>query len=379
MGMLGPVIGHGHPGRRGTPWRRPLPPASWRALVDAATRERVVGLLAAAVADGLPVDDAQAAEVQRLAASVAFRSMLLDRALGASVPALAAAGVPVRLLKGLALGRLLYPAPSWRQTGDVDLACRPEHFATADRVLRRLGGQPVADPVYGATFGRLAKGATYALGGVHIDLHHHVIGTARRFRLADDDLHGAAQPVPLLPDGNVGPGAGVTVLAPAPEVMVVHAALHLASRNARLSTVPDLAWLLQVPALDLDAVAGVARRSGAVALLQWALRETDRWIAIEPGRLRPLLALPTDRAERVALATLLRYPHLAPLADGLELAWPDRARLLHELVWPTDAFLRERARTRRGHVRHLAAQVGRSFGRRSGARALPRDRAPAVR
>ena len=82
--------------------------------------------------------------------------------------ALTDAGIEHRVLKGLASAFLDYPRPELRQTGDVDLAIRPDALAETERVLRRLN----AERLPGSRAGELMKGTTWRTPrGIEIDVH----------------------------------------------------------------------------------------------------------------------------------------------------------------------------------------------------------------
>ena len=82
--------------------------------------------------------------------------------------ALTDAGIDHRVLKGLASAFLDYPRPELRQTGDVDLAVRPEALSDTERVLGTLGTSRLP----GSRAGELMKGTTWrTTRGIEIDVH----------------------------------------------------------------------------------------------------------------------------------------------------------------------------------------------------------------
>jgi hypothetical protein len=69
----------------------------------------------------------------------AARNLLIGRQVQTVLFALQDKGIPVLLVKGLALAYSLYPDPALRQSSDIDLMVRPEHVDACDAVLRDLG------------------------------------------------------------------------------------------------------------------------------------------------------------------------------------------------------------------------------------------------
>ena len=119
-----------------------------------------------------------------------------------ALTALAAAGVPVILLKGIAYAGTLYPDPALRPMSDIDLLVRATDFITATRTLQRLGYWHTG----GAAQLTVTRHAlTLKRRDGSLDLHRHILH-AGRSRI---DLHaiwrdarpshlpGALRPSPL--------------------------------------------------------------------------------------------------------------------------------------------------------------------------------------
>ena len=81
---------------------------------------------------------ARAALIDAFQAS-ATRAFTLEVALGEAAAALAAADVPVMLLKGAALGRLIYGSPAERPMSDLDLLIPAGRVDEGMRALAALG------------------------------------------------------------------------------------------------------------------------------------------------------------------------------------------------------------------------------------------------
>ena len=149
-----------------------VPDAAWTWLWSLVRARRLPGFLAAAVADGWPVDRFQAEQVADGHRRAAASCLLLERLLLDLAGELEAATVTYRVLKGPAHAHLLYADPAVRAFVDVDLLVRAEDLAAAGAVLTARGGErrfPEPRPGYDRRFG---KGAAYRLpGGWEVDLH----------------------------------------------------------------------------------------------------------------------------------------------------------------------------------------------------------------
>ena len=219
--------------------------------------------------------------------------------------ALTEAGIEHRVLKGLASAFLDYPTPELRQTGDVDLAVRPDALADTERALVGLGAARLA----GSRAGELIKGTTWRMpNGLEIDVH------TRLFMRTWDhtsalDLIGESVPE-------------VRSAALPLELRLVHAAGHVLGSPVgarRLSGAADVVLLL---ARDPDRakVRGLAAEHGVEALVGTSIRtiltatgqqpwtELDDWPELDWWDRRVLLS---DR-RRWGLEYLGRMRNVAP-------------------------------------------------------------------
>src|SRR4051812_21943518 len=147
------------------------------ALFDRCEGDRLIGLLAAAVRDGaLPVSDTARdmleEEWQRwLAHDLRIERLLLD-----ALHELAAAGIPARVLKGVALAHTAYSDPAVRVFGDADVLVPGPHFTRAATVLaERLDAQrylPELRPGFDDRFGKeVMLRVPLRSGPLELDLH----------------------------------------------------------------------------------------------------------------------------------------------------------------------------------------------------------------
>ncbi|HEY3724977.1 MAG TPA: nucleotidyltransferase family protein, partial [Acidimicrobiia bacterium] len=134
--VVGTVAAFGLPGAPPLP-DVALPDATWRALFDLATADRLTPLLAAAVAAGaLPVTERQHAQVVAAHEQAMRLCVLLERALLDVAARFETAGIMYRVLKGPAVAHLDYPDPAHRAFGDVDVLVASSAYDDAMAVLR---------------------------------------------------------------------------------------------------------------------------------------------------------------------------------------------------------------------------------------------------
>src|SRR3954462_5442771 len=119
-----------------------LPAAAPEEVVALARKHRLSPLLS--TIDPPPLGEAVMAQFRRDRVVTVARNMLLAGTAQECVRALAAAAVPVILLKGLAYEQTIYPAAGSRPTSDVDVLVPGETRRTAFAVMNRLGFEPRA-------------------------------------------------------------------------------------------------------------------------------------------------------------------------------------------------------------------------------------------
>ena len=314
----------------------PPPPArlDWDALLAEADAEDLLPALAAAVPATAP-----SAVRQRLTQARALgraRHLVMTRAVAAVLARLDANGIAALPLKGPALAETVYPDPTWRRYGDLDVLVRREDRRRADATLLALGHRRLADG-HSWEFDIEHDGATLYLGpdGVHVDLHWALVTEPRFAWSGEVEAEVWQRTIPITIAGT--PTRGL-----AREDLVLYLAVHLAVHHALagLSHLWDVALVLGAGPLDWDAVLARAGR--------WRVR-------------RPLYYV--LRAVEEAFGPLVPAATLAALAPG-----GPRAALLA-------AVLRDAGVARRVRLEHLVtlllAERGRDVGRALGTALLP--------
>jgi hypothetical protein len=258
-----------------------LPPDRWAHLLVDAGAHRLEGLLVHAVATGaLPVTAAQAEDVAHIEIDLTHARLWQEQRLVDVVGRVGAAGVDVRVLKGLALAVLDYPDPQMRPTGDVDLLVRGADLDRVGVVLAAGGAtrtDPDPRPGYATVVG---KGATWADDRGEVDLHRLLVWGPLGVRLDPDLLWSEARTFTVADRSLTTLGLDDTVL---------HACAHLLVLGTRRALqLRDVAELVASPDLDTGRLLGRARAWGAEALLATAVllaaRELDLRLETELGR-----------------------------------------------------------------------------------------------
>jgi hypothetical protein len=116
------------------------PVADWDAIVAAAQRQRVAGLVHdALLAAGVQLPAAPAAEFARRAQAIFRKNLLLAAETSRLQTLLEAAAIPSVALKGVALAQLAYGSLKVKHTHDIDLLIPPDRALAAMALLERDG------------------------------------------------------------------------------------------------------------------------------------------------------------------------------------------------------------------------------------------------
>jgi len=224
-------------------------PWPWGALVPAATRHGVAGLLLQRLRERAlePPDEARSV-LERAATLTAAGNLQLRQRLGWLLAGLAERGIEVLLLKGAALNLTLYERPDLRPSSDLDLLVRPGDAARACETLLAMGCRLGDELLREDFFPRYHYEREFFTDGPHparIDLHVRPFRPLRLSRLIPDDaLWQGAQQV------RVGTA---TAFVPSDEHMLLHLAAHAAFHGCeRLIWLYDLIHLADARASTLD-------------------------------------------------------------------------------------------------------------------------------
>ncbi len=210
----------------------------------------------------------------------ATRAFTLEVALGEAAAALAAADVPVMLLKGAALGRLIYGSPAERPMGDLDLLVPAARVDAGMRALAALGYRPAGLSATGR-LGRWQRryrceapfvAPAGPRGGLLVELHWSLVELPYYIDRIDlDEMWRRKTPAAGLP------GAALPDAAD----LLIHACAHLAlhhSGDARLIWLTDIDRLARSAGLSWAAVVDRAGRWGLGLAVHAALGAAAAWL-----------------------------------------------------------------------------------------------------
>jgi hypothetical protein len=246
-----------------------------------------------------------------------------------------AEGIPVIVLKGPALGELVYRRMALRHSHDVELLLRQSDHQRAAQLLGERGFRSASSVAHRP---RAVITLDHA-SGLPIVLHQHPAGMPADPALTAQ-LWDRGWPCAL---------GGVPTRVLSPEDMLVHVCAYAATSPARLSLlwVSDV-WLLtgRHPAMDWPLVEEVAIRArrrvtvGAMlAYLAGELRASISMAALARFRTEDR---PVDPAERDAIVSTARWTTDGGTRDLLQrLDWPGRILLLRWLLLPSSRHLEE--------------------------------------
>lgn len=346
--LLATVAAYGLPGSAlGLP-QAPLSDRRWERLLRAAASERLVGLLGAAVADeALPVTDAQLEELAARHQDAMKLTLRVERAAQHVVGTLAEAGVPTRMLKGLALGHLSYPEPEQRPTGDVDVLVPSARFDEAIAALTAAGARRVLPELRPGFDRRFTKAVTMTAADGHNVLDVHRTFVMGPFGLAID--------LEELMSGGQHFTVGETVMtALGREERLLHAAYNVAvgERPPRTLALRDVAQLILVEGIDADRAVELARAWGGQAVLAEAIEEAWQRLQLHDRTSLTSWASsyrPTGLEQRRLAASRSRsYAPKARASLPLIPGWRDKVAFVTALALPRRGWLRSRGDHRRG-------------------------------
>jgi hypothetical protein len=149
----------------------------WPIALDLIRSRHIAGLAVAGIEAGwLQLSDDQAADLLNVHRDAMLAPLSVERSLLTLAPAFEEAGVEFVVLKGPSLAHTVYPDPSWRYFGDLDLLVSARAWSSACAVLEGLGfPRDLPEPRRGFDE-RFGKASVYrSPSGVEIDLHRTLV------------------------------------------------------------------------------------------------------------------------------------------------------------------------------------------------------------
>lgn len=353
------VGGFGFPGAEHAPVD--VPADSWPSFVAKLSSGRMTGIAVAAAAAGhLRLTDEQADELLGRHREAMVWALTIERRLLELAEAFEDAGVGMLVLKGPAIAHSMYPDPSWRAFGDLDLLVPTSSWSRALEVLAGLGFErrlPEPRPGFDERFGKAAVHTNR--DGAEVDLHRTLVLGPFGLWVKPDELASRSVPFSL---------GGRTLRRLDDTSLLLHASVHasLGWRPPLLWTLRDVAQVAWSGRVDWDELAELARRWRLQAVLRHALEAASEGLEVslpvEAGR---LLTSPPPRRERRVLESYITErrgrggTELATLKaiPGLR----GKAAYIRALLFPGRAFIAARGRS---PLRRLLIPVRWVTGRR---------------
>lgn len=279
----------------------------------------------------------------------ASHNALLAAELSALLADLRRSGVEPIVLKGMALGATLYPAPGARPVSDLDLLVERGQMGAVREIFNGRGYRDHGlDPEDHLAFGSHLHAWREMAGGgrVAVEVHWNLVhdpGVARHIDLVG--LRGRAWPADL---------GGFSALVLDPADQLIHAAAHLLQHGHGWS----LLWLLDLRLLAGRYAAGwdwreLVARAGEMhmaGVLRYWLELTERWFGLcLPAEAHSALATVRPDAEegrrlRATRGRPLRVGELLWLRSAGAGGWRDRLIYLAETLFPPWRYMEQRYR-----------------------------------
>ena len=321
----------------------------WAQLVQRAQRENLAALFYVALKHSqrlaeLPRALAEQLRLMYLRADIA--SWQAVRVVEDLLAQFERANVPVVLLKGAALGVVLYPDPSLRQLGDLDILVHEQDKARAAALLQANGFAPLLDFVDGFRE-ELGSEQCYTRRGKQaatVDLHWHVINVPSHARQTSVDWFWARTM-----EASFGKRRAAVLNWDAQLLhLAEHFVIHHQMRGLLWSCDVALLLALHADELDWDEIINAARQFQVLPALNAVLAHVDDvWGVTAPSPLRAQLAESANGlAGRIAVivSTAERTEALI-LREGLSYrSWRHRASYFFHFFFPSPVYMRTRYR-----------------------------------
>ena len=279
---LDAVAAYGLAGSRRALPSTPLSRSEWTEFLDAVARERLAGMLGAAIGDGaFAVSAEQIEAAATLQTEVAATALLVERLLLVVADRFSENEIDFRVLKGPAVAHLDYPDPSLRCFGDLDVLVRTADFKRAVEVLESDGGHRESPELRRGFDERFGKGAMIAMpGDLEVDLHRTFVAGPLGMTIDLDGLFRTATPFRVGNRQLAGLGT---------EERFLHACIHAGvGHPARLCSLRDIAQMLLSGDLDTDRLHRLAHSWRASAVVARAVRLA--WNTLDIADSLPLTA-----------------------------------------------------------------------------------------
>jgi hypothetical protein len=317
-----------------------VPDPSTGPFVSALLAQRLTGLAAAAWQAGHLGLSRPGALLDRQR-EVMFSVLRIERVLLRLAAVFEDAGIEVVVLKGPAVARTLYPDPSWRPFGDIDLLVRTRDWARVCDVLERLGHRRVVPEPRRGFDVRFGKGAEYLdeEERIEVDLHRTLVVGPFGLWLDPDELFLRADTFLL---------GGRRLRRLDDTALLLHACLHavLGPRPVLLMPLRDVAQALGSAHVRWPTLRDWAARWNLGPVLAEAFTSVEEILGFSvPTEARSLSRMASPRRARRALVSSVGHGEGGAAVATLRAIPGVRAKAAY--VWgllvPDRAFLASRS------------------------------------
>ncbi|HEX6207427.1 MAG TPA: nucleotidyltransferase family protein [Actinomycetota bacterium] len=319
-----------------------VPDGGWPRALSGLVRERLTGIAAAALKEGaLKLSEEEEAELLDRQQEAMCHALALERELLRLARAFADAGVELIVLKGPAVAHTIYPDPSWRPFGDLDVLVRTADWRRACSLLPELGYRrrfPEPRPGFVERFGHTA--AHQGPAGLEVDLHRTLVGGPFGLWMDPDELFDSTETFEL---------GGRTLRRLDDTALLMHAFVHaaLGHRPPLLLPLRDVAQAAS-SGVDRARLADWGRRWRLSVVYRHASRVLSESVGVRlPEGLAPGTEERPSRRERRALDayTTARRDRGGKSLGSLRAIRGLRAKAAYliALLFPSREFLQSRS------------------------------------
>lgn len=308
--------------------------AEWEPLLRSAAANGVVHQLAVVLKTEQDLSRVPDPFRERLT-TLARRALLLDRikvaALGELLERFGKAGIPLMLLKGMALAERFYAKPFERFSIDIDVLVPASFRSGAGKLLESMGYAPSQTDFYEQHHFHVPYARTDGSSSPTIELHWQV---TKKHAQVDFDVEGWwGRPVAL------SLRSGEALLPPPGEELAYLCHHAFTGGSATLRGIRDIARYLDraVGEREWDDAKDAARRAGATLFLRQAMELSERLWGIDAGE-SP--AVPQGSRRRQWLVRNLLDPRTV-LSVGESIWWPFKRIFYWSMLDPRASPVRD--------------------------------------
>lgn len=296
-----------------------LSETEWAELTSLARLQRVRFALLPVVNDEPSGGGANRAAVIEQCRAIALRNLRFQAETVSLIEVLHRQGIPLLLLKGIALARTIYPAAWMREMVDVDVMVPRQQVEAAANALRSAGFTPATDLPLETSLAGHHHLPPFIRKQVPFELHWTITGHDSGLRVDTDQLWARAERI------SFGPVHAWTLC---PEDVLLHLCIHAAHQygfEMGLRPLCDLSALVSArPAIDWDAVVDRAHAWGAARGTYLTLALAARLLGVPVPRAALARLRADDAADDI---TALAIEHLFSAADDPVTFPPQLSRL----------------------------------------------------